>query len=342
MQEGTPAGSPTEEAVDLSLGSYAAGHAQQAPQDLLGGPIEVEAVQPAGGLTQLVLPGPRSLDPSVFGVPARPGNQDMVLGDVGKFGLTADDGRYTITDHATPFSNWLVDGRGSVRMTVIDRTANDAARTKDKVEFEAEFTLPDGVPYRVVVNKPLAHGKDHPMLGGVGTNMIIHGQTGIGTALMPPEFMYAGFWGAGDIYRDGKLINKAHLVHVMVTEITRDRTGKLLFSGEMGRDPSKRMLHLMIPPLRPVPGRGMVKDPLKTSFMPFPFVKKAMMKTMKSVNAMADSAEKRHMMIAMNQTKEVMAKTKKHVINATREGKLFGMPFIHINFLDIEVTAKRL
>ncbi len=327
---------------DLSLAPYVAGHAQQAPQDLLGGPIKVDAVQPAGGLAQLVLPGPRTLDPNVFGSRARPGAHDVLLGDVGKFGMIADDGRYTISDHATPFSNWLFEGQGSVRMTVIDRTANDAASTKDEINFEAEFTLPDGVPYRVVVNKPLAHGMDHPIFGGVGTNMIIHGQTGIGTALMPAEFMYAGFWGTGDIYRDGELINEAHMVHVMVTEITRDETGKLLFSGEMGRDPGKRMLHLMIPPLKPVPGKGMVDDPLKTNFMPFAFVKEAIGKTMKSVEAMADGPEKTHMMVAMTQTQEVMAATKERVTRETQEGTMFGMPFIHINFMDITVTANRL
>ena len=54
--------------------------------------------------------------------------------------------------------------------------------------------------------------------GGVVTNLILHGLTGWGTRLMPTEFVYATFWGIGDIYKDDELIAGRREVHVTLTE----------------------------------------------------------------------------------------------------------------------------
>jgi hypothetical protein len=297
-------------------------------------------VTQTNGKTRLVLPGPRILDSVVFGTPQRPGVYDPLLGDVTKFGLTYNGG-YTITKGATPFSNWPHPGTGSVRMSVVDATAIDAATTKDQIDFEANFRLPDGVAYRVVVKRPLSHGSDHPVFGGVATNVLMHGATGIGTALMPTEFAYVTFWGLGDIYRNGKLVNKNHLVHAMVTEHVRDANFTMRSENRVGRNASGRVMHLMIPPFKPVPGKSVVPSPLKTKFMPFPLVKKQMMKTLKKVKGMPDGPKKMRMLTVLKQSKKVMAKTKAHVVDFTKKGKMFGMPFIHIMFEDLKIQASR-
>ncbi len=329
----------------VGLKAYTMGHARRDnPPDLLGGPLEVHVSQKKGS-TRFLLPGPRGLDPAVFGTPGLPAGFETTapfpLVGVGLDLRLKDGHRYTVTKRATPFSNWHEVGTGSVDMELTDVTAIDGSRSRDKVKFEATFTLPDGVPYKVVCNKPLPHGMAYPFFGGVATNVLIHGGTGIGTRLMPTEFMYAGFWGVGDIYRDGKLINKGQLIHAMLTEAVRGDNYALDFDGKVGDPPATRTLHLMIPPFRPVAGKGLVPSPLKTNFMPFPFVKKHMMKAKQMIQAMPDGPKKKQMMTTMQQSKEVMEHTKQHVMDATKAGKMFGMPFIHIMFGNLDIRASR-
>lgn len=334
----------SKEDSPVGLDGYTMGHAMRSnPPDLLGGGITVTVTQKDGS-TRLVLPGPRMLDPKVFGTPEQPAGFETTapfpLAGVPLGMRMTHKGSYTITDHATPFSNWREVGTGSVNMKLVDATAIDGARTKDKIDFEAEFKLPDGVSYRVVCKMPLSHGMAFPFFGGVATNVLIHGGTGIGTRLMPTEFMYAGFWGMGDVYREGKLINQGQMIHVMLTEAVRGDNYILNFDGKVGDPPTTRTLHLMIPPFKPVKGKGLVPSPLKTMFMPFPYIKNHMMKQMKMMEGMPDGPEKERMMAVAMQTKEVMGRTKEHVMKATKEGKMFGMPFMHIMFGNLKIKAK--
>lgn len=337
-----PAAASVEEAPPVGLAAYTKSHAKvQTPPDRLGGPLTVRVTQTKGS-TRFVLPGPRVLDPAVFGTPGKPIGFDQApfpLLGVPEDMRLSENGRYTITDHATPFSDWREVGVGSVRMTVVDATAIDGATTKDQIDFEADFSLPDGTPIRVVVKKPLPHGLAYPFFGGVVTNQLLHGATGIGSRLMPSEFVYAAFWGVGDIYRNGELVNQGHLVHVMLTEAVRGGGYRLLSEGEVGNPPTTRTLHLMIPPFKVVPGKGLVPDPLKTNFVPFPYVQKHMMKTMEQVKALPDGPEKRRKLVVLKQSKEVMGKTKAHVQKAMKEGKMFGQPFIHIMFGNLDISA---
>lgn len=311
------------------------------PPDRLGGALKVTATQKNGG-TRFVLPGPRFLDPSVFGTPDKPVGFEKapfpLLGIPLDLRNTAG-GKYTFVNKATAFSDWREVGTGSVNFSVVDRTAIDGARTKDKIDFEANFTLPDGIPIRVVVKKPIPHGMAYPFFGGVVTNHLLHGATGIGTRLMPTEFTYAAFWGMGDIYRDGKLISKNHLVHAMITEIVRGSGYKLHFDGGVGDPPQGTTLHLMIPPYKPNPnGMGLVEAPLHTGFMPFPYVKKHMMKAMEMVKSLP-AAQRDKKMKVMMQVKELMEHTKEHVMAATKAGKMNGQPFIHVMFGDIKLKS---
>lgn len=329
------------------LHAYTMGHSMHSdPPDLLGGPLTVTASQ-TNGSTRFVLPGPRFLDPSVFGTPSNPVGFDPapfpLLGVPVKMRNTAD-GEFTFVEKATPFSDFYEVGVGSVSMTLVDATAIDGARTKDKVSFEATFETPDGVGYRVVCNKPLAHGMAYPFFGGVVTNHLLHGGTGIGSRLMPTEFTYAAFWGVGDIYREGKLINANHMVHMMITEVVRGDNYSLQFDGGVGNPPQGVTMHLMIPPYKPTP-QGMVPDPLKTMFMPFPFVKKQMMAAMQMAQQLpAGEQEKR--MARLGEVKGMMTKTEEHIMHATQlpegaEGKMYGQPFLHVMFGNIQMKSSR-
>jgi len=323
------------------LHAYTMGHAMRNnPPDRLGGPLTVKVTQ-TGGSTRLVLPGPRFMDPSVFGDPDNPVGFDPapfpLLGVPLAMRNTHNDA-YSFVDQATPFGNWREVGVGDVSLTAVDATAVDGARTKDKVDFEANFTLPDGAKMRVTCNKPLAHGMAYPFFGGVATNQLMHGATGIGTRLMPTEFSYVAFWGVGNIYRNGTLVNENHLIHVMVTEVVRGDNYQLDFDGAVGNPPEGVTMHLMIPPYKPTP-QGMQPAPVKTGFMPFPFVKPHMMAAMQAANKLP-AAQKAERLAVLGQVKALMDQTKEHVMAETKAGKMAGMPFIHIMFGNVEMETE--
>lgn len=327
---------------DTGLGAYTRAHAMNpSPPDRLGGPVEIK-VSIKGGSIRWALPGPRQLDPAVFGTPDHPlgweKNPFPLVGIPIKM-RQQKDGAYTIADHATPFSHWATVGVGDLEMTLVDATAIDGAKTKDKVSFVATFKAPDNShTYRVVADMPMAHGKFFPTFGGVVTNHLLHGSTGLGTKLMPAEYTYVAFWAKGKIFVDGKLTNDNHLVHVMITEGVRKK-GKLQFDG--GVTGVGRVLHLMVPPYKLGP-KGPEKSPLKTNYLPFPEVKKRMMKAKAQIMKMPDGAQKKKMMAQMMATKALMKHTKEHVMQAMKEGKMFGQPWFHIMFgnPDIQVTHK--
>jgi len=306
------------------------------PPDRAGGPLAISVSQ-THGATRFMLPGTRAMDPAIFGTPEHPSGFEPapfpMSGIPIDLRLKAGD-KYTIINHACPFSDWSEKGKGSVTMKVVDTTAIDGAYTKDSIDFEANFELPDGAKYRVVCKKPLAHGGAFPFFGGVVTNHLIHGGAGIAPRALPTDFAYAAFWGAGNVYKDGSLINKGQLVHVWVSEDVRGKDGRTRMDNEAG-NPSKGLtLHMVIPPFRPTP-KGMVKSPLKTMFMPFPYIKPNIMREMKMAKQAGDAAR----MGEVKQIKTVMDHTKKHVVEATAGGKMFGMPFIYIKFDDVTLKA---
>ena len=324
------------------LGAYTRAHAMNpSPPDRLGGPIEIK-VSLKGGSTRWNLPGPRQMDPAVFGTPAHPiGFEKTPFPLVGiKLGMRQISNKsYTIVDHATPFSDWATVGVGDLEMTLTDATAIDGATTKDKVAFVATFQAPDqSHTYRVEADMALPHGKFFPTFGGVVTDHLLHGATGLGTRLMPTQYAYVAFWAKGRLYVDGKLTNDNHMVHVMITEGVRKK-GKLQSEG--GVNGVGRVVHLMVPPYKLGPN-GPQKSPLKTDYLPFPEVKKRMMKAKEKIMAMPDGEQKKKMMAQMKATKALMKHTKEHVMHAMKEGKMFGQPFLHVMFgnPDIQVTHK--
>lgn len=309
---------------------------QSSPPDRAGGPLTVSASQ-SNGATRFILPGTRTLDPHIFGTPELPsGFEPAPFPMCGiQVGLRlTHDGEYSIVDHFSPFSDWYEEGTGSVTMKVTDVTAIDGKSTKDRIEFEATFELPDGAEYRVVVKDPLPHGGAFPFFGGVVTNHVIHGAAGIAPRLLPTVFAYAAFWGKGDVYKNGSLINKGQLVHVWLSEHIRGDGDRLRTDEDSGNASKGLTVHMIVPPYKPTP-EGMKKTPLRTMFMPFPYVKKNIQREMK----MAKQAGDQDRIAVVKQIQTVAKHTKEHVVNATARGKMFGMPFIHMKFDDVEMSA---
>ncbi len=240
----------------------------QRPLGLLGGPITVEVRQPSGGVF-VALPDQRRLDARVFGTPDMP---RMTTGTPGVTGVPpmareTEDGRYTRMAAPSPFGDaHVVLPDGVLELTATDATATDAAATEDEVEMRASWKDGDGNTYEVRCCAMLAtHGMEFPTFGGVVTNHILHGFTGIGTALMPSEYAYLAFWGMGEVRKNGEVVDAPRLVHGMLTEYVRTEGYRLATDEEV--TPTRTHFHLMVAPFKPVPEQlTFEQDPVQTGF----------------------------------------------------------------------------
>lgn len=238
------------------------------PQALLGGPISITLTQDSGGVF-VGVPDHRKRDPLVFGpnkMPRHYSGTPIITGVPPVLWTAATDGGEE-TKPATPFGDKhivLPDGRLSVE--AVDATATDAAVTDDKVQFHASWKDKDGNTYEVkCCAKLAAHGMEFPTFGGVATNIILHGNSGIGTPLMPSEFTYLAFWGFGEVDKNGKTLDKPRLIHGMLTEYVREHDYKL--ADDRAITPERLQFHLMIAPFRPDPEHDVfVPDPVHTGF----------------------------------------------------------------------------
>ena len=203
-------------------------------------------------------PDRRALDPALFGAPAAPLNVELL--PLANRLTTADGSAYTTIKAPSMFSNNIKMTTGAFKMSVVDATAKDSMNSKDEVAMDASFVGPNGKDFRVTMNKVIPVGPDHPFFGGVGTNVLMHGGTGIGTALVAQEFSYFTAWGMGDIYIDGELVDSNRVVHVMVSERTRDAAFKAGFGVAQ---PDQLEIHLAMPPLKGSP-TGPVSSPVPT------------------------------------------------------------------------------
>ncbi|WP_018719140.1 hypothetical protein [Arhodomonas aquaeolei] len=268
-------------------------------------PRERRVEQPRGKVVYWVMPGPRQLSPDVFGTPNAPkmtlapklkaAKQAVAAGQMPpavpetlkklpilvaaplKARNRHSDGSWWI-DAPTPFGD---DGRivqGSFTAHYKDRVAQDPPgtppSTPDTASMTAEFSDPQGHNYRVVLKKVLKPPfPGYRTQGGVMIESYHHGLTGTGSPLMPKVKTHAAFWGMGDVYIDDKLADKNVVMHMMTTEVVRDRNYHLPLNNEMPLAPDQRLIkgqathtHLIVLPLKVVHGKGPVFQPLKTAF----------------------------------------------------------------------------
>ena len=238
------------------------------PMELLGGPISFTIQQNSGG-ARVALPARRELDPDVFGTPQMP------LAFTGTPGITGvpvpfretSNGQFTRLDRPTPFgNNSTVMANGTMMLKATDATATDAATTEDQVKFKASWEDDQGNTYAVRCCEMLASaGAEFPTFGGVMTNHILHGFTGIGTPLFPSAYTYAAFWGMGEVLKNGEVVDRPRLVHGMLTEYARTEGYELAMDSEV--TPQRRHFHLMVAPFMPVEGdHSFTHDNVSTGF----------------------------------------------------------------------------
>ena len=258
---------------------YLGAHKGEAnPPTILGGPVSINIRQDSGGVF-VAMPGKRALDPVIFGpkkMPRHYAGTPMITG-VPPMLRAPKEGGGQQTAVPTPFGDkFVVMGNGKLSISARDATATDAATTKDSVRMMASWQDKEGNTYAVkCCLKMAAHGIEFPTFGGVATNTLMHGFTGIGTPLMPTEFAYFAFWGMGEIDKNGKTMDKPRLVHGMLTEYVRKDGYRLGFDGDV--TPGRQQFHLMVAPFAPDMKNGVfAKKPVNTGLklpngMPLPF-----------------------------------------------------------------------
>ena len=237
----------------LALAGAAHAHSKNGMWD---GPGAMSASADGQALWQF--PDKRMLDPALFGTPAAPLNVELLPLD--NRATNADGTAYTTIVNPSMFSNNIKMTSGKFAMQVRDLSAKDGKGSKDEIAMEAEFVGPMGRTFKVVMNKVIPKGPDHPFFGGVGTNVLMHGGTGIGTPLVAEEFSYITAWGIGDMYIDGELVDKGRVVHIMVSERTRDDDFQVGFGVAK---PDELEIHLAMPPLKGSP-TGPIASPVPT------------------------------------------------------------------------------
>lgn len=279
-------------------------------------PPSVSVRQDPGKVVYWVTPGPRELSKRVFGTPEEPRGtlgpkiaeakkmvadgkapptMPQLLMDLPilvaapeKMRKVAEGGTYMFAA-PTPFSDKGRIISGSFEASYWDNEAVDPpgppGKTTDKAKMEATFTDPSGNDYRVVLDhvvKPPFPGYETG--GGVLLDGYHHGETGTGSPLMPQVWTIAAFWGIGDVYMNGELIEPKRVMHMMTSEVVRDKQYRLATDEEMPLSPDNWLVggqphhtHLIVLPVTTAGGKGPEFKPLKTGFklpngMPQPFM----------------------------------------------------------------------
>lgn len=212
----------------------------------------------ANGTALWQFPDKKKIDPVLFGTPAAPINVDLL--PVANRDVNADGSAFTTIKKPAMFSNKIKMTSGKFSIQVRDVTAKDTPKSADEISMDASFVGPNGRNFRVTVKKIIPVGPEHPFFGGVGTNVLMHGATGIGTPLVAEEFSYITAWAVGDMYIDGEKVDSKRIVHIMVSERTRDDNFKVGFGVA---NPDQLEIHLAMPPLKGSPN-GPVASPVPT------------------------------------------------------------------------------
>ncbi|NOZ42559.1 MAG: hypothetical protein GXP02_05250, partial [Alphaproteobacteria bacterium] len=259
----------------------------------------------AGKIVYWVLPGPRQLDKKGFGTPDHPLMTGRKQLQAAKKMVAAKKMPPAVLDTlmklpilvGVPVKARSVDKNGNMwfmkpslfsdraRIVTGDFVAKffdvvkkdppgPPMKTPDHATLSSHFTDPAGNKYRVTllrVLKPPFPGYETD--GGVMIDGVHHGSTGTGSPLMPEVRTQAAFWGVGNVYINGKLADSMYIVHLMTTEVVRDRDYKLALDENLPLSPGQRNIrnqttetHLVVLPIKLVKGVGPVFRPLKTAF----------------------------------------------------------------------------
>ncbi len=229
---------------------------------------EILISQEDGGDVRWLLPGPRELDPEIFGTPDAPlGFEEGIGVPVEDRNVNENGTAFTNTSVDTAFSNEYEQVNGTFEARMVDITKVDTPDSNDTAEAEFIFTDPTGEnEYRVVLTDIIPVGPAHPFMGGVMIDSYLHGKSSIGDRMVPTAYAYGALWGVGELYINGELVSDNRVVHIMATEQLRttDEEFRLLFDNELPHEGIHT--HIVLPDLV-VTEEGPVQEPVPTGYM---------------------------------------------------------------------------
>jgi len=160
----------------------------------------------------------------------------------------------------TPFGNRVQMTEGSIVIEAWDRTGESRPRppyTDDRAKVEATFTTADGARWKVVQSAVAGRKADGSafLFGGVGTDVVVHGNTGRENPLMPKMRAALSMWGPAQVYKDDKLIESEALLHIMITSRARTDPHFYYTDYDMTRGPVDE-IHLFLNPRNRLPAPG--------------------------------------------------------------------------------------
>ncbi|MBL4587567.1 MAG: hypothetical protein JKX84_11020, partial [Flavobacteriales bacterium] len=158
----------------------------------------------------------------------------------------------------TPFSDTLFPSTGSYSFSLADMVDVDSMNSTDSVTtVNILFTGNDGQEYKIdtimIIHKPDGAG-DHTFYGGIGLNKMMHGNTGIGTGMMPKMMAYITLWGLVDL-KDANtdaVIAAGRILHLMVATNVRNEQFELdtnVVTDGSDYNIKNAHTHIILPPL---------------------------------------------------------------------------------------------
>lgn len=201
-----------------------------------------------------------------FGTPHMPKALDVVPLTNRKESAHAD--AYDGLKDGVSFSLNRTNTSGWLKFEATDLTPLDATTTLDRASVEAEFEGPEGSHFRVVMKRLVPGNLAIQTFGGVVFNHMIHGDTGLGTERIFPEFGYVVVRGLADVYKNDVLIAKNMYTYVSTTQralaLNKDKkAGTYNLENPMGR----LIAHLVIHPLTPGENGAFVDAPIPTGII---------------------------------------------------------------------------
>ncbi|MFQ5671281.1 MAG: hypothetical protein ACE5HD_12315 [Acidobacteriota bacterium] len=168
--------------------------------------------------------------------------------------------RENLPEDPTPFGNRVAKMTGTIHVEATDRSDDpltDPPYTTDSAKVSAEFTTEDGARWRVVQTAVAARLKDgtRKLFAGVGTDKVVHGETGKENPLMPKMKAALTMWGFADVFKNGDLVKRDALLHIMVTSRARDLEDGHYLSYDVTDQPVEE-IHLFLNPANKLPAPG--------------------------------------------------------------------------------------
>lgn len=160
----------------------------------------------------------------------------------------------------TPFGNQMQSIKGSIVIEAWDRTETSRPEppyTDDAAKVTAKFSTADGARWKVVQTAIAGRQSDGSafLFGGLGTDVVVHGDTGKESPLLPKMRAALTMWGPAKVFKNGKLVKSDALLHIMITSRAHTEPDFHYTDYDATAGPVDE-IHLLVDPQNQLPAPG--------------------------------------------------------------------------------------